>query len=350
MLGSLGSKVVVGIAYERGDMTGKEQRYTYNYVVGGPYTGKSALIDALRDYKADFSNYGFYGQADVYLSKQLLAVLGARYDTVIYDYMKLGSYGVASGSTSYSGFSPKVGLVYSPGQDTNFYANISTGFSPPEISTKYGGSTQGNTAETTTLLKEVGLRQKLGTSPWFLDLAAYQLDMKNATYSSSMSATYNADSEHKGLEIGLSGEVNKNLSTGLSLAVTNQEYTSGPRNNSSVSTSNAGKKVRYAPEQVASLFANYRFGGGAQIVIESNYVGSYWMDEENTREYGGHVLWHARLTRSFGPWEYWLSLRNIADRKYSEFSNYSFFANYYNPGAPRTVLAGVRYNFGGKAK
>jgi hypothetical protein len=72
------------------------------------------------------------------------------------------------------------------------------------------------------------------------------------------------------------------------------------------------------------------------------------MDEENTREYGGHMLWHARVTKVVGDLEYWLALRNIGDRKHSEFSNYSFRENFYSPGAPRAILAGIRYNFGGK--
>lgn len=347
-LGKEGSRVIVGAAFDKGSMTGREDRYTYSYIAGGPYTSKSSNIDTLRNYSTDFYNYGVYGQADIALKSDLLAVFGTRYDVVKYDYTRIGSYGVPSSSSTYTGFSPKVGMVYSPDKETNYYANLSTGFAPPEISTKYGGSTQGLTEKTTTLLKEVGLRKKLEDLPLFVDLSVYQLEMKNAVYSSSMSQTFNADSDHKGVELGLRSDISKQISIGFSAAFTDQKYTSAPRNNTAVNTSYLGKDVRYAPKQVANLFASYRPAADTQIVLESQYIGAYWMDEENTREYGGHMLWHARVTKVVGDLEYWLAFRNIGDHRHSEFSNYSFFANYYSPGAPRTILAGIRYNFGGK--
>jgi iron complex outermembrane receptor protein len=348
LIGTNGSKFFIGGTLDQGAMSGKEQRYTYNYIKGGPYTSYSSPIDTLRDYSTDFTNYGIYGQGEFVLTPQWLAVLGARYDLVNYDYKKIGGYGVPSTSANYEGISPKAGLIYSPTRLTSIYTNFSGGFAPPEISTKFGGTTQGLTDKTTTKSKEIGLRHAMPELKTYLDVAIYELSMKNAIYNDDRSQAYNADSEIKGLELGLTVEPVKDLLANLSLAFTDQKVVSAPRNNTAVTINRAGKDLRYAPNTSGSFTLAYKFLPKTQAVLESQYVGKYWMDEANTVEYGGHILFHIRITRTEGPWEYWASVRNIADKKYAEFAQVSFSANSYNPGAPRTFLAGVKYNFGAK--
>jgi len=350
LLGDQGSKVIVGFIYDQGSTKAKEERYTFSFVSGGPYTNKSSSIDALRDYKASFYNAGIYSQAEIVLKPGLLGVLGARYDTIEYDYTRLGSYGAPSGKTSYSGVSPKAGLVLSPNQNTSYYANVSTGFAPPEISTKFGGSSTGLIDKTTTTSKELGIRTQMLEGRLGLDVAVYELDMENAIYSSETSQTYNADSKHRGLELGVDFKVNKRFEVNSSLALTEQTVRSVQRNNTSATANNIGKDLRYAPETVGNVQLKYRVNGQTEGSLEAQYVGAYWMNEANTVKYDGHTLLHARLTHNVGPWEYWLSARNLQDKQYAEFATRSFGNNSYNPGAPRTVQAGLRYTFGGKAK
>jgi outer membrane receptor protein involved in Fe transport len=99
---------------------------------------------------------------------------------------------------------------------------------------------------------------------------------------------------------------------------------------------------------LGNIQARYSFAEKTSLSIEAQYVSSYFMDEANSVEYKGHTLFNARFSHSDGPLEYWLAARNIANEKYAEFATVSFGRNSYNPGAPRTILAGIRYNFGGK--
>jgi outer membrane receptor for ferric coprogen and ferric-rhodotorulic acid len=145
-------------------------------------------------------------------------------------------------------------------------------------------------------------------------------------------------------------KVNKRFEVNSSLALTEQTVRSVQRNNTSATANNIGKDLRYAPETVGNVELKYRVNGQTIGSLEAQYVGAYWMNEDNTVKYDGHTLLHARLTHNVGPWEYWLSIRNLQDKKYAEFATRSFNNNSYNPGAPRTVQAGLRYTFGGKAK
>jgi iron complex outermembrane receptor protein len=364
MIGSQGSKVVLGFVYDQGEMSGNEQSFNYT-ISGGRNIDKRGNTSVQRDYTTDFYNAGVYSQAEIVLKPGLIAVAGARYDTIEYDYTRLpgqGTQGVPSGKTTYSGFSPKLGVVFSPNTATSYYANVSTGFAPPEITTRYGGRTLGTIEETTTTSKELGVRSQLWNGRLAVDLAVYEMDMKNAVYSSdgldntanfNAPVNYNANSRFRGVEFGLEYKVNKRLDVATSWAFTQHTMMSAPRNfGTSTVINNTGKRLRYSPDQIGNIQAKYRIAEKTIATIEAQYVSSYWMNEANTVKYKGHTLLHTRFTHHTGPWEYWLAIRNLTDKKYAEWASWSAGASgsSYNPGAPRTVQAGLRYTFGGKAK
>ncbi len=348
LIGENGSKITTGIMFDQGTMLGNEKNYTFQ-IVGGQYVNRSDFTSVERDYKTAFYNTAIYSQADIVLSPGLTSVIGGRYDVINYDYTRLaaqGTKGVSSGETTYYGFSPKLGLVFSPDSSVSYYANLSSGFAPPEISTRYGGSTLGTIAKATTFSKEVGVRRNVWDGRLLWDFAIYELDMKNASYSNQSSTNYNSDSQISGAELGVGLNANKRLDFFASLSVTDQKVMSAQRNGASADFT--GKDLRYAPKELGNIQARYSFTERTSLSIEAQYVSSYFMDEANSVEYKGHTLINARFAHTAGGLEYWLAARNIANEKYAEFATVSFGRNSFNPGAPRTILAGIRYNFGGK--
>jgi len=348
IIGESGSKITTGLMFDQGSMFGNEKSYTFQ-TVGGQYVNRSDFTGVVRDYKTAFYNAAIYSQADIVLSPGLTSVIGGRYDSINYDYTRLAAQanqGVPSGTTSYDGFSPKLGLVFSPDSSVSYYANLSSGFAPPEITTRYGGSALGTIAKATTFSKEVGVRKSVWDGRLIWDFALYELDMKNAVYSNESSINYNSDSQIRGTEFGIGFNVNKHLDIFTSLSFTDQKVASAQRNGASGNFT--GKFLRYAPQGLGNIQARYSFAEKTSLSIEAQYVSSYFMDEANSVEYKGHTLFNARFSHSDGPLEYWLAARNIANEKYAEFATVSFGRNSYNPGAPRTILAGILYNFGGK--
>lgn len=93
LIGQNGSRLFVGAVFDQGQMTGREQRFTYLRPIEGPYTNYSGPIDFSRNYATQFSNYGLYSQGEIRISENLLSVIGARYDYVKYDFQRLGGIG-----------------------------------------------------------------------------------------------------------------------------------------------------------------------------------------------------------------------------------------------------------------
>ena len=348
-------------------MTQNEQKYAFSGVNSNSYRQLSGARDTLRDFKVETDVAALYAQGEFVVTKGLLAVAGARFDTLTYDYVKSAAQtsGVASRKNTYSGVSPKLGLVYSPASNTNYFANVSAGFAPPEIGNKYGGLSEGAVEEVKTQNIEFGARHKLAELPVYLDATVYELNMKNAIYNHTVRATaHNADTRHRGFELGVGYDSGRVFSARFSGTVTEQKYTSAQSNCGEPPPGGftnpcgnfSGKSVRLAPDSIANLLLNFRLAPKTVLGVETQYLGSYNLDEANTRSYGGHTVYHLRLTRQDGPIEYWVAVRNVSDVQYAEFVSFSRGAVggtptvSYNPGAPRTVLAGVRYNFGGKAK
>ncbi len=348
------SRWIAGVVYDQGHLKSLEQRYTFTYSPTGPYTNYSGPLDRYRDYAVKFSNSGLYGQLEWALTEQWIAVVGGRYDRVSYDYANqnaigrdgVNQIGVASQQNDYSAFSPKLGLVYNPTSGVNLYANASSGFAPPEISSKYGGSSLGQIDRSKSRTVELGARLAQLPHRTALDVAIYELTLENATYSNESSQNYNADSRHRGIEIGLSNYAIANTTLGLSAALTEQTFDSAPRNNVNVTTSRVGNSLRYAPEQVITAFAAYDVTERTRLSADAQYLSQYFTDEANTQQYSGHTVYNARLSHRVGPWEGWLAVRNLADKRYAEFVSTSFGRQTFNPGAPRTVLIGLRYSFG----
>jgi iron complex outermembrane receptor protein len=93
--------------------------------------------------------------------------------------------------------------------------------------------------------------------------------------------------------------------------------------------------------------------GGARpgfVEFEGVHMGEFWMNPENTEAYEGHTLWNARLelpvTRSAAVF---MRVMNVSDRTYAERASFNAFRGAeLNPGKPRTVFLGLRWEGGAR--
>lgn len=356
-IGTGGSRLIGGLVYDQGGVKSLEERYTFDYNPNGSYTNKSANIDAYRNYTVDFQNQAAYLQAEWQVTAELLALIGNRYDRVTYDYSRLGLFGAPSSKDDFQAHSPKAGLVWNPQDGLSLYSNLSFGYSPPEISGKYGGANIGLLEDTRSRSIEIGGRAEVPMLAGGVDFALYNLRLSDAVYSSESSASYNADSRHRGLEVGVDSQLTRSTRARLAFSRSRQTFESEASNfagpaagapGSSVTAGIDGRTLRYAPETIASLSVAHRLLPSTTVVGDMQYLSSYFIDESNTRTYGGHTLFHARLVHDLGPWEFSLAVRNLFDRNHAEFASFGFGRASFNAGEPRTVLLGARYHFGGK--
>ncbi|MDO7833843.1 TonB-dependent receptor [Sphingobium sp. HBC34] len=118
-----------------------------------------------------------------------------------------------SGDADFDAFAPKVGLLYQPSQNVQFYANYSRSVEMPgfgELSQTPTGGAPGFTPVglQKAWTAEIGTRGRLGIAAW--DISLYRADISGEMLQYNVlpgiipAATFNADrTRHQGLEAGL---------------------------------------------------------------------------------------------------------------------------------------------------
>ena len=333
--------------------TGRYLRYTL---------ANASNPQGVRDYQTDILNTAVFAQWEFSPLAGTRVVLGGRSDAIRYDYHnKLApggsvNYGAPDESRSFSHVSPKLGATYAIGQAGSAYANVSQGFTPPEVSQLYGKTGIADLQPSVYNNYELGLRWAFLQGRLKLDTALYRLDGRDTivsyTLSPGNSENRNAGrTRSEGLELGLnydSGPFDARFAT----AIARHRYL---RYQVSSALDYSGRTMPQAPRDITSFEIGYKPVAGARIALEAVHQGRYWMNNANTVEYGGHALLNLRASyRLARGLEAWVQVRNVADKRYADSASSSYAGkgsyapnsqNQYTPGAPRSVMLGLGYTF-----
>ena len=333
--------------------TGRYLRYTL---------ANASNPQGVRDYQTDILNTAVFAQWEFSPLAGTRVVLGGRSDAIRYDYHnKLApggsvNYGAPDESRSFSHVSPKLGATYAIGQAGSAYANVSQGFTPPEVSQLYGKTGIADLQPSVYNNYELGLRWAFLQGRLKLDTALYRLDGRDTivsyTLSPGNSENRNAGrTRSEGLELGLhydSGPFDARFAT----AIARHRYL---RYQVSASLDYSGRTMPQAPRDITSIEIGYKPVAGARIALEAVHQGRYWMNNANTVEYKGHALLNLRASYQLARGlEAWAQVRNLMDKRYADSASSSYSGvgsyaantqNQYTPGAPRSVMLGLGYTF-----
>ncbi|TDY30365.1 TonB-dependent receptor [Janthinobacterium sp. 75] len=363
----LRSRLVAGVYVDKSDnpfvsdnlsivrdtATGRYLRYTL---------ANTSNPAGVRDYQTDILNTALFAQWEFSPLAGTRVVLGGRSDAIRYDYHnKLApggsvNYGAPDESRSFSHLSPKLGATYAIGQAGSAYANVSQGFTPPEVSQLYGKTGIADLQPSVYNNYELGLRWAFLQGRLKLDTALYRLDGRDTivsyTLSPGNSENRNAGrTRSEGLELGLnydSGPFDVRFAT----AISRHRYL---RYQVSASLDYSGRTMPQAPRDITSFEIGYKPVAGARLALEAVHQGRYWMNNANTVEYKGHALLNLRASYQLARGlEAWAQVRNLADKRYADSASSSYAGtgsyvantqNQYTPGAPRSVMLGLGYTF-----
>ncbi len=363
----LRSRLVAGVYVDKSDnpfvsdnlsivrdaATGRYLRYTLANA-GNP--------QGVRDYQTDILNTAVFAQWEFSPLARARVVLGARSDAIRYDYHnKLApggsvNYGAPDESRSFSHLSPKLGGTYALGHAGSAYANVSQGFTPPEVSQLYGKTGIADLQPSVYNNYELGLRWAFLQGRLKLDTAVYRLDGRDTivsyTLSPGNSENRNAGrTRSEGLELGLnydSGPFDARFAT----AIARHRYL---RYQVSASLDYSGRSMSQAPRDITSVEIGYKPVAGARVALEAVHQGRYWMNNANTVQYKGHALLNLRASYQLARGlEAWAQVRNLMDKRYADSASSSYSGvgsyapnsqNQYTPGAPRSVMLGLGYTF-----
>ncbi|GLC25323.1 TonB-dependent receptor [Roseisolibacter agri] len=323
------------------------------------------------DYDVTYRQASPYVQAELAPTARLRVDAGARYDWMSYDYTtnlaptQVGRWRVPESTTrTYTRLSPKVGVTYEASKALGLFASWRAGFRAPSQGQLF---TQGTTANTVDLApvkvasSEMGVRGQLGRRVLY-QASAYDMtirdDILTFTRPDGLREARNAGTtRHRGVEASVGAMLLPTLKLDASWSVSAQRYvTYAPTS----AISYAGLDIEQAPTQLGNALLSWspRVLKGGRLAAEwshtGSYVAGYALDAQSRpttpRTYGGHDVLHlhanAQLTHRI---ELFGRVLNVTDRNYAELAGFTFNDRVqpyqYTPGAPRTVYAGLRYNW-----
>ncbi len=351
---------IVGINHAQSDNDAE----VYENILGE----KGALSS---DDDQDAENTVIYAQLDSKLSQHWNLVLGFNYvdsertnrNVFAEPAFPGGPVEDDSGSISYDEFSTRIGLLYSPSDNIQYFVNVSEGYEPPGIT----DLTSGGALPFTELLAQESITYEIGSRGFYKaiawDIAAYRSEVENEFIDvaapgffggTTVTNTENAqgDTIHQGLEIGvdvdlLSGLVGNagNLRLRNILTYNDFKFDDDPVNGNNT--------LAGVPEVVYVAELRYDHGETWYAGLNMRHVanGAY-VDYANTFQAPGYQLWGLTAgwninssTKVFG------SIENIADEEF--ISNVSTVANLstegnqrvFTPGEGRSAYVGVSFSF-----
>jgi outer membrane receptor protein involved in Fe transport len=268
----------------------------------------------------------------------------------------------ADARIGYAHLSPKLGAAYDLGGGQSVFASYRHGFRAPSQGQLF---TQGSAEHTVDLSPvtvdswEAGVRGLAG-SRLVYQLAAYDMtirdDIVSYTTASNTKESRNAGrSRHRGVEASSGLALTPTLRLDAAWSVSSQRYVdwtpqaARPAANGKPAVaeiSYAGRTMEQAPRDLGSVLLAYAPASlhGGRLEAEWSHTGAYAADAANTHSYAGYDLLNVRASAAIRPGtELFARVVNLTNRKYAELESYdNFQKEQYTPGAPRSLVVGVR--------
>lgn len=281
--------------------------------------------------------YGIFSHNDFYLSDDLTATLGLRFDKdrIDLDDLLLG----LKESSSYRAFSPKFTLSYDINDESLAYATISKGY-------KSGGYLLFAPVKNRRYNKESLINYEIGAKTTLsgrvnLSAAAFYMDIKNKQVMTYVSpaiayATNAAKAQSKGFEIESEYKISRDVWAFVNLGYAKSVYKDFKDANGDYS----GKFVNYAPKFTYAAGVNYKAKSGIYALASLHGQSKMFADEKNSVKTGGYALVDLKLGLSRANIDVAVYCNNLFDKKYdTNYVGYKFLS------APREFGVKMSYKF-----
>ena len=361
------ARLVTGVYIDRSqnDYVSDNLKVTRD-AVSGVYKSYSlnnaASPSGVRDYGAGIANDALFAQLEFTPAKDFRVVAGGRYDTITYDFVNhlvpSANFGAPNETRSFSRVSPKLGATYALSNAQSLYANLSQGFTPPEVSQLYGKTAIPDLKPSVYNNQEIGWRALLANNIR-LDSALYQLEGQDTivSYTSEVGDSFNKNAgktRSRGIELSLSQQLAQ-WDWRLGATWAKHEFVNYLVSAKAGAIEDySGKFMPQAPAHTINAQVGWNFTPDSRIALGVVKQGRYWMNNLNTVRYEGHTLLNLTTSHKLqGGLEVWGQVRNLTDERYADSASSSFKGgtfnpntqNTYSPGAPRSVMVGLTQLF-----
>lgn len=289
--------------------------------------------------------FGIYVQDYVRFNDRWSLMAGFRYND-FEDTDKGGGF-----SYSDSDIAPRAGLIYQPADNASLYFNYSESFNPASL------GNQEDVAEDGALDPESGIQYELGWKQQWLDgamlttVAVYQITKQDVAQANpddtgpgdGIPALVSlGEVESNGVEVTLVGDVTERLAITANYAYNDVEVVAGVADDSLRNTFGDGTRFANAPEHQFGVWMRYALPSiNSSFAFGADYVSEQFsLSGQRVKPY---TVYDASWTTAWNQWDLQVNVRNLFDEEYAV-SGFIDRTGHF-PGAPREVIAQLRYNF-----
>ena len=306
------------------------------------------------DADQESTNVSVFGENNFYLFPELAFVTGAQ---LAWSKREFTDHLTPSENDTavFRAFSPKIGVMYEPQEDVQFFANISKSHETPTFSELTQSGTAGFTPVDAqeAWTAEVGTRGEYGRYNW--DVSAYRAwidrEMLQFTTGSGVPAsTFNAqDTIHQGLEVGFGVRLVDSLFVEGDSVQWQNAYTFSDYYFEN-DAQHGDNDIPGQPKHFYQSELRYNHAGGWHAAVDWEMASRADVDFANTLETPGYGILGANggydVNESVNLY---LDGRNLLDKEYvstfSTITNTSGNTSVFYPGEGRRVFAGVNIKF-----
>lgn len=256
---------------------------------------------------------------------------------------------------NYSGLSPRIGLIWAPTENNQYFTNLSRSFEAPTSSAfaiDLDNTTEGILDEQIAMTFEIGTRGNIRNLNY--ELAVYYSDIENEILTvenplqDGDTITSNADDTvHKGVEFGISGALTPWLNVIAAYTYNNFKF-----NNDTLFSNN---EIPSIPRNFANAEFEFHNQSGFSIGPTIQYADSHYVDFANTVRNNAYVIYGLKASYQANNWfKVFLEARNLEDETFasntgtasnlngiSDATNATTGGSVFNPGIDRSFFAGV---------
>ena len=307
------------------------------------------------------------------LTDNLDLTAGLRYDYANYEFdndlgvigdIGHGAQSLADREDSFNHLSPKASLNYHLNDNSSTYLRYANSFRIPTAGSLYhlknsdSSTAIGGVSPEVSDTYEVGYKVNFETVSF--DVAAYTMNVDDAIVNAydDSGVRYQANAgevTHKGVEFATDWQVNPSFSLSLSYTKAKHQFDEFvvdagrvDQNGVSKAKNYSGNDMKMAPDYIANLRLRYMpsFIEGLSSMLEFQSVGDYWMDDENSREFGGYNVANLKFRYQYDEHlSFNARIRNLTDKDYAQQAEISYGKAKFAPGAPRTVYLSMNYQW-----
>jgi TonB-dependent siderophore receptor len=252
---------------------------------------------------AEVDIFSTYATGRTEWSDQFATVIGGRVDWIDFD------DGLQNISRSDTEFSPFGGLLFHVHPKMTLFANASRGFAPPSTQTQ---GERGKPEES--IQYEGGVKFACDDCGTSLQLAVFNLERDDIAIPDTSGVTSQTGSqESNGVELEFTQRVCEFFSLAGSYAYLDSELNDFAERLGPFVLDRSGATAAFAPEHVAQLWADIKFGGGLGVATGVRYVGEQFISPDNSYQIEDYAQWDGQVYFEQKDWRAAMTVKNITD-------------------------------------